>query len=848
MDADAPRSEERQRAVAALQRGVGVVVVGEAGSGRTRFLQGVLAEVDPLVRPRIWVGDEVHRLDADQAERLARAITGGKIVPLVTASTRFPMHADLERLCRDGIVVRVELTPLPAAAVLAVVEDILGAPLHLDSVPAFVPRRPGGDLVVLSETVRHARASGVLAKVEQAWRLTAPPPPHDGLRRVVLSRLTPSVELDAASVAVLDLLGLAPELGLNAVREISRDAHGDIDDVLERLEGDGLIDALAGGAEPRLRIHDPLIELVLPQTIGTLRRDRLTSRLVEALGAKDPAALPPGELAALAKFAHPLGRSVDARCLTRAAEAALETSRAELALRLASAASEHGGGFDANLVLAAAESQLGWSSRARERLSALAAETAGDSAREAARIRLMAVVEGRIGDPTFGWNLPSGSRIDETTLDLASYLRIDSTRDRTPAADSADEERLHIVLEGDRLAQEATVALIQGDFGRARAFLDAGEVLLTGAGADTFQIRLRRIMTNSLDGTLTEGISRAAALRDDATTGGHAVHRVMAEWLRGELLLYAGRADEACSALEATLIDSDRMGMDRAALMVRAELATALAQRGDLLASDAVLEPALRTPDDAFGGKAMAIEASAWILACSGRMTAAAETFIRAAEENRRLGRALAHVVALNEAARAGAARRVVDDIDTQHDVVQGMNALLLIRQVHALAAAEEVWEHVGDGVTWLAESQPVALEFESTGSALVAAGLHLHAAEAFWHAAALHERAGRSREAASCGRRAADQLEACGVAASPFAGPHQSTALSARESDIAARARAGQSNRQIAEDLVLSVRTVETHLQRVYRKLGVRGRSELSEALPGVMPDRTGASGIAID
>ena len=60
--------------------------------------------------------------------------------------------------------------------------------------------------------------------------------------------------------------------------------------------------------------------------------------------------------------------------------------------------------------------------------------------------------------------------------------------------------------------------------------------------------------------------------------------------------------------------------------------------------------------------------------------------------------------------------------------------------------------------------------------------------------------------------------------AATPAAGP-----LTQRESEVARLAARGLSDRQIAEELVVSVRTVQSHLASAYRKLGIRSRSELA-------------------
>ncbi|MEU6257014.1 helix-turn-helix transcriptional regulator [Streptomyces sp. NPDC047043] len=67
---------------------------------------------------------------------------------------------------------------------------------------------------------------------------------------------------------------------------------------------------------------------------------------------------------------------------------------------------------------------------------------------------------------------------------------------------------------------------------------------------------------------------------------------------------------------------------------------------------------------------------------------------------------------------------------------------------------------------------------------------------------------------------------------------------LSDAERRVARLAARGLSNRQIAGELFLTVSTVEQHLTRVYRKLKVRGRSELSQAVPADPPRKTAARG----
>jgi len=43
-----------------------------------------------------------------------------------------------------------------------------------------------------------------------------------------------------------------------------------------------------------------------------------------------------------------------------------------------------------------------------------------------------------------------------------------------------------------------------------------------------------------------------------------------------------------------------------------------------------------------------------------------------------------------------------------------------------------------------------------------------------------------------------------------------------------------GRTNREIAHELYVTLKTVEGHLSRAYTKLGIRGRAELSRVLDG--------------
>ena len=65
-----------------------------------------------------------------------------------------------------------------------------------------------------------------------------------------------------------------------------------------------------------------------------------------------------------------------------------------------------------------------------------------------------------------------------------------------------------------------------------------------------------------------------------------------------------------------------------------------------------------------------------------------------------------------------------------------------------------------------------------------------------------------------------------------PRPGPGEHDELTDRERDIADLVATGQSNKQVAAALFLSEKTIEHNLSRIYAKLGVRSRHELTRVL----------------
>jgi DNA-binding NarL/FixJ family response regulator len=167
----------------------------------------------------------------------------------------------------------------------------------------------------------------------------------------------------------------------------------------------------------------------------------------------------------------------------------------------------------------------------------------------------------------------------------------------------------------------------------------------------------------------------------------------------------------------------------------------------------------------------------------------------------------------LVDLARLGGAAQAADRLAEIGSVSQGQ----LAPAVAGLARALDV----DDPQQLLASSRELA-----------GLGVDLFAVEAASAAAAGLHRDGRPRQAQAAARRAQQLAAQCEDARTPLSGVLAAAPLTVRQREIAMLAATGTTSNDIAERLVLSVRTVENHLQNTYAKLGVTTRDGLAEAL----------------
>ena len=195
-------------------------------------------------------------------------------------------------------------------------------------------------------------------------------------------------------------------------------------------------------------------------------------------------------------------------------------------------------------------------------------------------------------------------------------------------------------------------------------------------------------------------------------------------------------------------------------------------------------------------------------------------------------------------------------------DVVMPLgDAVETLAALGRLETVDELVDTLGDegrnGQRWAGAAAPRsrALCLLARGDADEAAALGRQAADAFEAAGFPLDRGrallvtGEALRRKGERRRAAEQLEAAGAIFTALGAvlwaqraeqelrrarprPRRNRELTSAERQVAALVAAGKANREVAAQLFTTVATVEAHLTRIYRKLGVRSRTELARGV----------------
>jgi DNA-binding NarL/FixJ family response regulator len=288
-------------------------------------------------------------------------------------------------------------------------------------------------------------------------------------------------------------------------------------------------------------------------------------------------------------------------------------------------------------------------------------------------------------------------------------------------------------------------------------------------------------------------------------------------WITGLLAMARGRLRDAArvfadatTQLDHVFPDPDSAGDVRSVLWSTLSEAAALA--GDRATAERALAIAERVwPVDML--VPYREPARVWAAVVRGDIADARQHAIDGAARARDLGVHLLEARLLHDLVRVGDPDPAAPRLAELSETIAAAPPALCAAHARGLADGD------ADAVQRAAES------FEAAGLLLLAAEAHAQRAKL------LHDQ-GRGAAAMSAQLAAHRLVDRCDGASTPALTLVAAPALTEREREVALLAARGLRDRQIAERLGVSTRTVSSHLHRCYTKLGIRRRTELRDVL----------------
>ncbi|KOS57404.1 helix-turn-helix transcriptional regulator [Rhodococcus rhodochrous] len=760
----------------------------------------------------------LHQLALDRAVHAVATVRNGESVPDAITS-----------LWKDGHLLRLELTPFSRQQCIELIESVLDGPLEELSAD-LIWDASGGNALFVHHLVVGAREAGTLRRSGGVWQLrggTAITSELASLLEHRIDHLAPDV------LQALQILAFCEPLDLETLCSLAGD------NAVEEAEHHGLIDVLDEGRTLSVRYTHPLFGEVVRRRVGRIAGRRLRGQLVEALSTRTPRG--PADRIRLAELALDSNRAIDPELLEAAAHDAIVLGNAPLGERLARAAFDDTGDFDAADLLARALLWLGGTTEVESLLASFDPRTLDQG-------QLVRWGNARISNLFWAMgNADQARHVLDTLHELVTRPPLRTVVDAIGCACATFESRPYeaVITARRILATEPALpwAVEWAFFGGGLALAVMGrgnEVLAMAArsaavadrvdGLLRFPAGLGEVLALTMTGNLDEAQRRAQTYQDHAAQGHTDAHaRVapsgrylawgLANILLGTVETARGRYTQATHRLEQA-VAALHVDDSADAISWNVPAYIALAQGYAVLGRTHEAHDAL-TRAQARGGRHVAIFdpqlqlARAWLAAVQGETSTAITLARTAADTAARTEQFGIEAAALHAATRFGdcttAAR--LTELAEQCDG----------RLVPIAAAQATAWTNAdGPGLS------AAAADFESLGALADAADAHAQAAIAY-------RDHGNTRQSIEAAAAAAALAARCDHASSPALGEAaHPLPLTNREREIAAMVAAGLSNRQIAERLVVSVRTVEGHIYRACIKLDVSDRTALAESMKG--------------
>jgi DNA-binding CsgD family transcriptional regulator len=773
-------------------------------------VRSTLADATP---PALLVVDDAQRLDQGSAA-LVHQLVGERICSLLaTVRAGEPAPDAVAGLWKDALAERIELAGLRREQVDQLVAAVLGGPVEGATLRRIWVSTQG-NLLFLHELLLGALGAGSVREQDGVWRLAGDAPIPARLAELIAERLS---GIEPAARAALDVIAVAERIDLDV---LGRLVPAEAVDELERL---GFVDVELDPALAALR--HPLFGEAVRAELPALRRRRLCGQLagaVEAAGLRTPS-----DLVRVATWRLESGGPADPALLTAAAQRAWMTNDLVLAERLATAAREAGAGVAAGVVAADVALVTGRSGDALAMFERLAPEASTDEERVHVAAGRAHVLAGQLDreDEAIAILEAVLETIDDVDLADGVRCRLGAIHALAPRPQAAlDAVRPVLERPGSPSYFRATYAAaiasaVSGRLedavriGRAGFDVHRGLDEVVRRGAETQHIG--PILAWWAMGELADAAALAAQGYDAAVTGGDAESQATFALLRGVVALRWGRAISAGELFREALAVNRQINDVVGLRWALGGVALAAGHRGDRSAASAAA-----TELDSVGPLASQVleldlveRGGAWALIAGGETSDAVAMLRSAADRAAATEQAVAEATLRHDLVRLGQVRAEQQRLGELAAIVDGPLTATMADHARALAARDA---GAVDGV---------ARRFAEHGCA----GL---AAEAASVAKQMLLADGERRRAASAEAFALEMLAACEGASSPLVGSISEARLTAREREIATLAAKGLSNRDIADRLVVSVRTVENHLARVFVKLGVTSRQDLARVV----------------